>query len=202
MESSPGEPPKSPRLVPAHSPADRESSTRLGGSGGGSADDAGRIVDALTSSAEQELTIAERLAAKARQAFALAAGVFAVGQTVAFGGFSEGHISGNERVWIIRATVVAVAMLAAAGFATLMADATFDSGDLPLAQLEDDLNAAFDGDTEVVGRLGGYYLGVVRSRRLANRKRRWWYKLARPLVVLALSATAAELIVSLAARAS
>ena len=40
-------------------------------------------MDALKASADQEFNIAERLSAKARQAFALAAGFFVVAQTVA-----------------------------------------------------------------------------------------------------------------------
>jgi len=67
--------------------ADEESTrrpavARAGGSGpdlGG----AGKVVDALKASADQEFNIAERLSAKARQAFALTAGFFIVAQTVA-----------------------------------------------------------------------------------------------------------------------
>lgn len=168
----------------------------------GPPEDAGRVVDTLRASAEQELTIAERLSSKARQAFALAAGVFVVAQTVAFGSFQPDNISDREQDWMIGLAIGAVAMLALAAFATIKADATVDSRDLPLGKLEDDLNAAYEGDTDVTGRLGGYYLGVVRTRREANDTRRTWYKRARFVVALSLLATVAELIVSLAARAS
>lgn len=168
-----------------------------GGSGSGGAD---KIVDALRSSADQEMTIAERVSGKARQAFALAAGVFVVSQTVAFGNFEAKHVSAHEKHWMIGLAIGAVFLLGVAAFATIKADATVDSRDLPLAKLEDDLNAAYEGDPDVLGRLGGYYLGVVRSRREANDTRRTWYKRARFMVVLSLIATVAELIVALVAR--
>ena len=171
-------------------------------SGGGGFEAAGRIVDALKASADQELTIAERLSGKARQAFALAAGVFVVAQTVAFGSFEADNLGGNEKSWMIGLAICAVVLLALAAFGTIKADSTVNSGDLPLEELENDLNAAYQGDPDVIGRLGSYYLGVVRSRREANDVRRKWYKWARSVVVLSLLATVTELIVSLAARAS
>jgi hypothetical protein len=159
-------------------------------------------VDALKSSAEQELTIAERLASKARQAFALGAGVFIVAQTVAFGNFDATNVTTRERQWIIGLAVCAVVLLGVAGLATLKADAPVPSGDLPLAKLEDDLNAAYEGDGDVLGRLGGYYLGVVKSRRKANTARLRWYSRARGVVVLSLLSTVGELIFALISRAS
>lgn len=174
---------------------------RSSGSGAGPADATG-IVDALKSSADQELTIAERISAKARQAFALAAGVFVVAQTVAFGNFETKQLSPHEKHWIIGLGIGAVATLVLAAFATIKADSTFDSGDLPLSELENDLNAAYAGDVDVTGRLGGYYLGVVRTRRTANSGRRCWYKASRLIVSFSLLATVAELVLSLVARIS
>lgn len=169
------------------------------GSGPGSGD-AGQVLDTLRASADQELTIAERISAKARQAFALAAGVFVVAQTVAFNSFQVANLGGTERRWMFGLAIVSVAILSVAAFFTIKTDSTFASGDLPLAAMEDDLNAAYDGDDQVIGRLGGYYLGVVRSRRSANTTRRRWYGRTRATVVLALATTMAELVVSLAAR--
>lgn len=188
------------RLHPA--PAGETSASpapTTGGSGAGPGD-AAKVVDVLAASAEQEFNLAERLSAKARQAFGLAAGVFTVSQTVAFGGFQSSKLSGSETHWIIRLAIAAVLTLAAAAFATVKADALVDSRDLPLARLEDDLNAAYAGDADVLGRLGSYYLGVVRTRRTANDARRRWYRRARLFVALSLAATVAELVFSLAAR--
>ena len=82
----------------------------------------------------------------------------------------------------------------------LKADATYRSGDLPLAKLEDDLNAAYEGDQDVMGKLGEYYLGIVRTRRRSNDSRRAWYAATRLAVVASLGATVAELIYSLVSR--
>lgn len=192
-----------PRLVPARAAGGEGVPTKAGGSGSGSGS-AQTVIDALKSSAEEQLTMAERVSGKARQAFALAAGVFVVSQTVAFGNFDTKNIRPYEKHWIIGFAIGAVGMLAIAAFATLKADATVKSGGLPLDKMEKELNAALvDGDDEgVMGRVGGYYLGVVRSRRKANKKRTKWYKAGRFVVTLSLLATVAELIVSLLARAS
>lgn len=202
MESQPGGDPERPRRLspaPSDGGAGEPVKAAAGGSGSGGAD---KLVDALRSSADQELTIAERVSGKARQAFALGAGFFVISQTVAFGGFETRNIHPYEKYWIIGLAIGAVAVLALAAFATIKADATVGSRDLPLAKLEADLNAAYEGDEDVVGRLGGYYLGVVRSRREANDARRNWYGCARFMVMVSLFATVAELIVSLIARAS
>jgi hypothetical protein len=187
---------------PRHLQPAPASSVETGGGSGGGASGADKLVDALRASADQELTIAERLASKARQAFALAAGVFVVSQTVAFGSFEAKNLGGHEKHWIIGLAIGAVVLLCVAAFATIKADAPVSSGDLPLADIENDLNAAYAGDDEVVGRLGGYYLGVVQTRRDANSVRRRWYTRARSIVGVSLLATVAELIVSLLARIS
>jgi hypothetical protein len=200
-----GEPGGSPERVPDHQrhlrPAD-QSETDLTAGGGDGHGGAETIVDALKSSAEQELTIAERIASKARQAFALGAGVFVVAQTVAFGNFDANKISTRDQHWIIVLAIVAVVILALAAAAALKADSTVASGDLPLDALAKDLNAAYEGDEDVVGRLGGYYLGVVRTRRAANVTRVAWYKQARWAVLFSLVATTAELIFAHVARAT
>lgn len=194
-------PPEPRRLRPAGEQDNAgDPAAQEGGGSGGGPEDAARIVDALKGSAEAELTIAERLSSKARQGFALAAGVFVVAQTVAFGSFEAAKLTDRETHWLLGLAIGAAAMLGIAALATIKADATFDSRDLPLKKLEDDLNAAYDGDPDVMGRVGGYYLGVVRTRRKANKTRRRWYKGARVFVALSLVATVAELIVSLAAR--
>jgi hypothetical protein len=192
------------RLHPAprkNDPSNPPPLTRSSGSGDGP-EGAGRVVDALKSSADQELTIAERISSKARQAFALAAAAFVVAQTVAFGNFEVGNLSTYEKHRMIGLAIASVVVLTVASFFTIKADATVDSRDLQLGQLEDDLNAAYNGDPDVTGRIGSYYLGVVRTRRKANDTRRTWYKRTRAAVALSLLATAAELIASLYGRTS
>lgn len=165
-------------------------------------DAAAKVIDALKATADQEFSIAERLSGKARQAFALAAGFFIVGQTVAFGSFEAAKLSTHEKRWVIALAIVAVALLAVAVGAALKADATYKSRDLPLGKLEDDLNAAYEGDPNVMGNLGSYYLGIVRTRREGNRARRRWYQATRVAVTLSLGATVAELVYSLIGRTS
>src|SRR2546430_1932720 len=82
--------------APAGTGGDEGLIGRASGSGSGSGG-AEKIGDALKSSAEQELTIAERVSGKARQVFALGAGVFVVSQTVAFGSFEAKHLSKTEK---------------------------------------------------------------------------------------------------------
>src|SRR4051794_29834030 len=197
--STPGEPPEAPRHLQPAAPEPSAPTPAVSGGGDGP-DYAGRIVDSLKASADQEFQIAERLSTKARHAFALAAGVFVVAQTVAFGGFEARNLHGGEKRWMIALAAGAVFALLVAAISTMKADDVQPSGDLPLDKLEDDLNAAYEGDGEVVGRLGGYYLGIVCSRRKANTRRRAAYATARHLVGLSLFLTTVELLVSLIAR--
>ncbi len=207
LPQSAGSPPdgekEGPRLLRPE--AGRQSTRHSAADTGGVGPDigsAGKIVDALMASADQEFNIAERLSAKARQAFALAAGFFVVAQTVAFGGFEATKLSAYEARWTIALAIVAVVALCfAVGFA-IKADATYKSGDLPLEELEGDLNAAYAGDSNVIGDLGRYYLGVVRTRREANGSRHLWYQMTRRAVIVSLAATASELIFSLVSRMS
>lgn len=187
------------RLRPAETLRHTPPAPQNAGPGGGSSD-AGKIVDALKASADTEFQIAERLASKARQAYALAAGVFVVSQTVAFGSFQADKLSSREQHILIGLAIGAVVMLAVATWRVLAADDVQSSGDLPLDTLMDDLNAAYDGDEDVLGRLGGYYAGVVRTRRAANTVRRTAYKSSRTFVALSLAATVAELVFALIAR--
>lgn len=170
---------------------------------GGSGPDltsAGRVVDALKSSADQEFSIAERVSAKARQAFALAAGFFVVAQTVAFGSFESDQLTADEKQTLIYLAIVAAAFLALAVALALVADALFRSGDLDLDGLQDDLNAAYAGDPNVTGNLGEQYIGIVASRRRSNKRRRVWYYGTLAAVTLSLAATTFELIISLVSR--
>ena len=60
---------------------------------------------------DEEFRISERLDAKQRQAFALAAGFFAVVQTVTFGSFAQDHVHAGERVWLLAQVVLAAGAL-------------------------------------------------------------------------------------------
>jgi hypothetical protein len=198
--SQAGEPKRSQHLHPAD-PDQIPNQTGTGGSGA-SLEDAAKIVDVLRGMADQEFHIAERISSKARQAFALAAAVFTIAQTIAFGNFETANLTVREEHRILALAISAIVFLFVAVLLTIQADATFRSRDLPLDKLESDLNAAYEGDRDVLGRLGSYYLGVVRTRRRANTKRRRWYQASRWVVAVALAITVAELIVSLLGRVS
>ena len=82
--------------------------------GGGGPSDAAKLVDSLKSSAEQEFQIAERLSTKSRHAFALAAAVFTIAQTVAFGNFEADRLSTADKRAMIACAIASVLALAVA----------------------------------------------------------------------------------------
>lgn len=198
---SEGADPGPPRLRAAKSQVSRGPGAQAvpGGAGSGTGN-ATEIVEALKASADQEFHIAERLASKARQAYALAAGVFVVSQTVAFNNFGAAKLSSHEKHAILVLAALAVLALGIATARVLAADDVVPSKDLLLEDLMADLNAAYEGDDGVLGRLGGYYAGVVRSRRDANTVRRKAYKSCRTFVALSLAATVLELVFALIVR--
>ena len=75
-----------------------------GGAGGKDLDQA---ITVLRARIDEEFRISERLDSKARQAFALATGFFAVVQTLAFGGFAQTTVTPTERVFLLVAAVIA-----------------------------------------------------------------------------------------------
>src|SRR5438874_4637282 len=108
---APGEPPP-PDLLGGSSPDDEDVTLAL---------------DVLRKMADQEFNRAERAASRARQAFALAAGFFAVVQTVAFGSFAKSLVSHGERTTLLWLAGGAGVFLAICGVILLRADASFRS---------------------------------------------------------------------------
>jgi hypothetical protein len=108
--------------------------------------------------------------------------------------------------YVRRITLLAVTSVAAAkvtlGRLSPSSSSSPASANALLATARSDLNAAYEGDDGVLGRLGSYYLGIVHSRRNANATRRRSYKFARLFVGASLLATTAELILGLVARVS
>lgn len=74
--------------------------------------DLDNALTALRDRVDQEFKRTERLDSKSRQAFAIAAGFFALTQAGAFASFGESAVSPDERSWILVAAVAAVAALA------------------------------------------------------------------------------------------
>lgn len=166
----------------------------------GSPTDVGYVLDALRTSLEQEFQIAERLAAKTRQLFALALAFFTVVQTVAFGSFASSDIAAGEKLAMLLIASLAIVVLAISAFIAARADTLVPARDVRLEDLRDDLNAAYEGDEAVPGRLAKYYLGVVRSRRAANETRRRRYGHLQYVAGASIAVTTIELVVSLASR--
>jgi hypothetical protein len=98
----PGEPPTPTPMRPA---GDAPRGTPASGGSGGN--DLRQAITVLRARIDEEFRISERLDSKSRQAFALAAGFFAVVQTVAFGAFAQSTVNGTERVLLLAAVVIA-----------------------------------------------------------------------------------------------
>ena len=162
--------------------------------------DAGKIVDALKSSAEQEMTIAERLAGKARRALRLGRAFLSW--------LRPSRLAISTRKDLLRAStwilaILAVLVLGLAAAAMLKADSPVASGDLPLTDLR------VEPERSLRGRPGCHWAsGWLLSRGSPNPTRRKYhttllsYKWARRAVMLSLVATTAELIFALIARAT
>jgi hypothetical protein len=92
----------------------------------------GYVIDALRTAFEEEFQIADRLTAKARQVFALAAGYFTITQTVSFSSFRAGDIEGWERYGLLVAAVIAVIALSFAALRAAQADRPITTHQFPL----------------------------------------------------------------------
>jgi hypothetical protein len=77
--------------------------------------DLAQVITALRARIDEEFRMMERLDTKARQAFALVAGFFAVVQAVTFGSFAQGGVNPTERVFLAIAAILAGALVLWAG---------------------------------------------------------------------------------------
>jgi hypothetical protein len=172
----------------------------LGGFDGERLDPAGTI-DLFRGLADQELARAEAARARARQAFALAAGFFAVVQTVAFGSFVTSRIAqDHQTATLVHHATLAGVVLGICGLALLIADSFFRSRNVtPEALYETITTVPKEGTTtDEIVRL--YFLVAV-SHRDANRGRLGMTALTQLLALLAIAASAWELLAALHAIA-
>jgi hypothetical protein len=88
------------------------------------------VLDVLQRLAAQALTRSERMSSRGRQAFALAAGFFAVVQTVAFTGFGESMVSADERRVLMTLAIVAGAALLVCGVAAIVTDSAWKTDEM------------------------------------------------------------------------
>jgi hypothetical protein len=168
----------------------------------GGGDDGGRAdlalgIDVLRGLADQELARAEAARSRSRQAFALAAGFFAVVQTVTFGGFVTNALSkAHQTPTLIHHATAAGIALAACGLALLIAELPFPSRDLTPEQVLDTLNAP-PSDRSVTGEFAHLYAMVVAKRRQTNRRRSRVVAATQLLALITIGLVVWELLASL-----
>lgn len=138
------------------------------GHGGASSSDLEQAIGVLRARVEEEFRVAERLDSKQRQAFALAAGFFAVVQTVAFGSFQDVGTPGRVLLGIVAL---------AAGLAVLVTGRRLTDGEE--LQPEDDVSSEAlvrwcneaDGPDYVAVRIVSRLSTVARNRHESNKAR-------------------------------
>lgn len=154
-------------------------------------------LELLRSLADQELARAETARARSRQSFALAAGFFAVVQTVAYGAFvtklaTEGHRTTD----LINHTAWAALALAVCGFALVIAELPLRSYNLTPERITQTLESA-DTENAVVREFTHDYALIVESHRLANRVRFRFVVCTQLLALASIALVVWELLVAL-----
>src|SRR2546421_3728197 len=102
------------------------------------------LLDTLRALFQEEFETADRLNGKARQAFALAVGFFALVQTVAFNNFAHAAESPTDTKWILIVALVAIVPVALSAGVTVWADSLIPGRRFPLAIVEYLLEAAYE----------------------------------------------------------
>lgn len=133
--------------------------------------DARLALDLLRAMADQEFARAERLASRARNAFALAAGFFAVSQAVAFGSFVSGRITDKELHRLLVIAALAAIALAISGLLVLKVERVRKGKNLDPDQIVDVLNEQGGAPGRVVDRYVELYARFVKEIRRLNESR-------------------------------
>lgn len=172
--------------------------------GGGTAlsSNAGRTLDLILKRVDQELERSERAGNRARQAFAISVGFFAIVQTVAFGSFAYGLISPAERAEIIDRAVVAGYAVAVCGLLFLIADGAFRSHNVDEDKLLETHNAAENEGRSVEDDYIELYSTALETQRVANKRRFIVVWLTQLAALASVCAVVWELVYSLQARGS
>jgi hypothetical protein len=176
-----------------------------GGRSPGTADPS-PFLEALSTAAEHEFAVSERLDTKTRQVIAVAGAFFTIVQTVAFGSFAASEITKGEQTWMLSLAVAAIVALAAAVIASARQQQPLKVGELPYKKVGDDLvallgkSADSEDERAAIKRLAEHYAGMIKSRRTKNKKRLSRYGVAAWLSAVAVLITTAELLVALTAR--
>lgn len=177
-----------PRLETPHAGVHREFSFEQ--------EDSRLALDLLRGMADQELARAERFSSQARNGFALAAGFFAVVQTVAFGSFLGAKVTTHELWAIMGLAAAASALLAMAGFFVLEVQRTRRGYNLSPEIVIGVLGERGGEEGAVVDRFVELYAGFVDSLRGLNTLRRDAAGRVRMAVTGSLCLTVLELLVA------
>jgi hypothetical protein len=102
------------------------------------------LIDTLRGLFQEEFETADRLSGKARQAFALAVGFFALVQTVAFNNFAKASENGSDTKWILIVALIAIVPVAIAAGVTIWADSLVPGRRFPLRIVEYLLEASYE----------------------------------------------------------
>jgi hypothetical protein len=148
--------------------------------------------------ADQELTRAEVARSRSRQSFALAAGFFAVVQTVAFGSYVTESLSKSHETptLIHHVTAAAIALAVSAVFAVI-AELAFPSRDLAPESALAIVQQEPPTENPVVVEFTERYAMVALERQETNRRRAWVVALTQVSALVAIALSVLELLVSL-----
>lgn len=153
--------------------------------------DARLALDLLRALADQEFARADRFGSRARNAFALTAGFFAVSQAVAFGSFVSDRITSAELTALLVIAALAAMTLAAAGWLVLQVERVQTGKNLEPDQVVEVLNTEGGLPGQVVDRFVELYAAFVKDMRRLNKIRLddavWVRRAAAATIVLTLA---------------
>lgn len=159
-----------------------------------------QAITVLRARVDEEFKIAERLDSKARQAFALAAGFFAVIQTVTFGSFAQDEVSTPERVLLLLVAILAGGFLAKVAHKVTSAEELHVESDLRPGAIVEWANAAGPANEYVRVRLIRGLSEVAQERHDNNEKRATRYEEVVDACRWVLIFSGVELVIAIATR--
>jgi hypothetical protein len=155
-------------------------------------------ISALRDRIDEEFRIAERLDAKGRQLFVLAAGFFAVAQAVAFGSFHASAVHGVKLIVVAAVAGLGVAGLVAVGHRLANAEEPSPEEDIDPAKIEE---WARDCEDDEFGPLLLVHLRhVAEARHASNMRRVTHYAGIESMARWALIVTGCELVLAIIFR--
>ena len=167
---------------------------------GGGRRDLEQAIAVLRGRIDEEFRITERLDAKGRQAFALAAGFFAVVQTVAFGAFAQIGVTSGERVLLAVLAVIAGLSLIVVAYRLTHGEELLEEIDVRPDTIVKWANDAGDDPEYVSARLVTELANVANRRDANNATRAGDYDNIVDATRLALILAGVELIVAIVVR--